>query len=173
MGIVFGMARFVANEIKRSNPEETISIDRMAAVLANKFNTWLIILLTVALSLALHQFIGSTVAMIAFVILRLHTGGRHMPNLDLCVLFSVSLFLFIPFISLPYVWIMGINIITCLILLMNASISRTRTPRPLYIRRQFLSLSLGFSGFIPGFDIIALVCFVQALLLLGKEVKRS
>ncbi len=173
MGIVVGMARLVAKEIKRSNPDETISVDRMAAVLANKFNTWIIVCLTLVLSLTLHHFWESFVAMAGFAILRRSTGGRHMPNLDLCVLFSVSLFLVIPLISLPFMVILAMNILTSLILLANAAISAKTTPRNIYIKKQTVAFLLVLAGFIPVLDNIALACFAQSLLLIGEEVKLS
>lgn len=171
MGLVVGMARLVAREIKRSNPEETISVDRMTAVLANKFNNWIIVSLTAALSIALHHFWESLLATTAFALLRINTGGRHMPNLDLCVLFSVSLFLTIPLINLPYKVIFLINLFSCLILLANAIISFKSIYLNIYIRKQTVSLLLMFAGFFPSLASITLACFAQTILLIGKEVK--
>lgn len=171
MGIVISIARLMAKEIKRSNPEETIGVDRMAAVLANKFNTWVIVLLTLALSFVFHQFFGSLLVMAAFVVLRLQTGGRHMPNLDVCVLFSVSLFLVIPFIELPYKFTLIFNTATMFILFFNATASAGKANRSLYFRRQIISFMLVLLAYFPGLDIIVLSCFSQAVLLLGKEVK--
>lgn len=173
MGVVMGMARLVAKEIKRSNPEETIGVDRMAAVLANKFNTWIIVFLTLTISLIANHFWESLIAMAAFAVLRLNTGGKHMPNLDLCVLFSVSLFIAIPFIILPFKVLLIINTVTCLILIANAAISIKATPRDIFIKRQLVSFLLIFAGFLPVLDMIALACFMQAVLLLGEEVRLS
>jgi accessory gene regulator protein AgrB len=143
----------------------------MAAVLANKFNTWIIVFLTLVLSLTLNHFWESLIAMAAFAILRRNTGGRHMPNLDLCVLFSVSLFLVIPLITLPFKIILAINSIAFLILIAHAVTSFKKTPREIYIRRQAASCLLILAGFIPVLDMITLACFAQSILLLGEEVK--
>ncbi|MDF2925195.1 MAG: putative accessory regulator protein [Paenibacillaceae bacterium] len=162
--IILGIARSAAKVIRKYSGDETASLDRMAAILALKLNTWLIIAATVLLSAFTGRLFESLIAMGVFVALRTNSGGRHMPNLDLCFLVSVSLFLTIPYIPVNNGWFMILFLICLIIFTMNhLAIARDNSK---FIR---VCLILLLSVIDPR-HIIILACTAQAILLLRKEV---
>lgn len=80
-------------------------------------NPFVIIVLSLTISLLLHAFIHTFIGLLALMVLKRYTIGHHLRSSDLCVLLSVSLILSVPllaYILSPYV--LFLNLFTLLLI---------------------------------------------------------
>lgn len=85
--------------VKRANPEETGSVEVMAYALAILIHTLAVVALSLAVGWTTGKLADTAWALASFGLLRLLSGGRHVPSLTGCLIVSVAICASIPHIA--------------------------------------------------------------------------
>jgi accessory gene regulator B len=92
-------ARRISEKISKASTTN-VSVDVMAYALGFYLNFFGVILLTAAAGATLGCFKEAMIAMGAFGVLRICSGGAHMKSLTACTVVSAAIFCAIPFIPM-------------------------------------------------------------------------
>lgn len=114
------VSRHIASAIKKADPTGPASIDVMTYVISIRLNLYLTILFTMLGGLMTGHIIGSMFALGVLMISRKLTGGRHFSSLTICLLFTSSLCIIAPLISLALATNIAINIVAFVIFYIHA-----------------------------------------------------
>jgi len=90
----------------RNNNAQAASMDVLMFSLEVVLNALLVTITVLIVGLASGRFLDALMLLVAFVTLRFFSGGMHLPTSKLCNLISISIFLVLLFLPIPY-WNVG------------------------------------------------------------------
>lgn len=174
MNVIDSLAGKIAVSIKNTNPEKTNSVEVM------KFS--LIILLNGFITLGSAILIGSLagnasvtfLAFVAFVVLRICSGGFHFQSSITCTIVSTILLISIPFIPLNYLWLQVLTWISLFLVLVYAPAriqEHSNIAKKYYPILKCIALLIVGSNLIFRSEVIAIAFFVQSLTLIHSKRK--
>lgn len=166
----------IASMIKQANPEETGSIEVMQYALNIILNSLLIIALSLLIGWTTGHFADTALALLSFALLRVLSGGRHLPNAFSCNLFSITLCSLIPQIAFLFRDHAGIiNLISLLLMLLFAPAPdvNARIPLRWYPRMKLLAvLTVGLNFFLLS-PVIGLTFLAQSLTVISWRRRKQ
>lgn len=172
--IIEAWSEKIAVSIKNANDKETVSVGVMKFALIILFNFSIPFLLSLGIGVVSGTFKGTLLAIIAFAILRMLSGGYHFKSSNVCMLSMVVVAVVPPYIHLLEIWTLILTIISLVLVLLLAPSNMRgyhRMPEKYYPLMKIASALLVSSNFLIASEIMALVFTIQAISLFGwKEV---
>lgn len=161
------MSRTLAIAIKRANPEETHSVEVMVYALTIILNILFIIVTSLVIGLATNSFLSTLLALGSLIIIRILSGGPHIRSAWGCNIVSVLICTVVPHVPM-IVPLLAINIANVIIMLLFSPQpdKNTNIPRRLFPLLKLLSVSLVSCNFIVKSDVMGLIFFIQAIIML-------
>lgn len=141
----------LAVKAKEWYPDLNRDVSDIRYGLALNLNFYGVIVVTLAIGLLTHAFPETALTMAGIWVLRRLTGGRHMPTLTLCFLFSVAVMAAIPHIHLSAYWTDWVNTAALLLTAMFTE----------YRRRLPIAAAIIAVNFVLASDILALAFLSQ------------
>lgn len=160
------LALKISLAIKRSNPDETVSVEVMQYALGIILNTLITFICSILIGLLLHQWTATLLFYICFSLLRICSGGFHLKTALACNIVTTLLCTVTPFAFHPTGSVLlVINIFSLLIMLLFAPNPDSNTHIPLRWFPALKLTSIAFLGlsFLIGSSVIGLAFFVQSL----------
>lgn len=165
----------MAEGIKRRTPDHPASIAVMKHALAILINTTSIIILSLTLGITLGHGWKTAIALTAFALLRMVTGGVHVKTGMMCVLITTGLFVLIALIEVERA---GIYVLTLLSFIMvflwaPAGIEKqSRIPKHFYPHLRYAAAFLVLGSLLVMSETVALCFFIQSLTLFPVRERR-
>jgi accessory gene regulator B len=106
-----------AVKLKQVNPEIEYDPETIAHGLAVKISFYGVILLSLGIALWTGTLMDTAISMIGLKVLRDLTGGRHLPSLTACFIFTILLFTIPPLIGFSPLVISVLNALSLLVIL--------------------------------------------------------
>lgn len=169
------LADRIAVRIKETNPEETASVEVMRYALIGLLHNGITISAALIVGLFFGTFQETFLAVVSLMTLRLVSGGYHFSSMLACSLFSFSVFVAIPFITLGEDALLILNTISLLLCSIFAPSNikeHIRVQEKYFIVFKILSIILVALNFLLLDPIITLGMFAQSLLLITFKVRR-
>lgn len=165
------MAEKLALALKKSNPDETASVEVMKFSLSIILNFAIVTVLSLLIA-ALFKTAGATLlAMIGFAALRAVSGGVHLPVSEWCIAVSVFIFVTIPHLPINDTWCIILSIASIGLVLLFAPSrieNQSRIPKSYYPLLKLVSVLLVALNFWFMSGVLAATFFIQSLLLIRK-----
>ncbi|MFD1774218.1 accessory gene regulator ArgB-like protein [Paenibacillus rhizophilus] len=161
----------LAQGIKRSIPEHPISVNVMRFSLSIIINAFMIILLTLAVSLFTGNTRGAVIALIAFPLLRQVSGGFHLKTGMMCVLVSSAMLTAISFFNVERSYVLFLNMASLLLVAIFAPSrieKQSRIPKSFYPQLKIISCLIVLVNFIVASPVIAATFFIQGISLVSS-----
>ncbi|MCY9592392.1 hypothetical protein PC41400_14785 [Paenibacillus chitinolyticus] len=97
--LVYYLAETLTDWILNKDTLNKLKKDELERGLKKIINFGLIILLVLILSVVTNRVIETLLGMVLLGVMRAILGGHHLPSSDLCVLYTVTLIIVIPYIG--------------------------------------------------------------------------
>ncbi|WP_313639791.1 accessory gene regulator B family protein [Paenibacillus sp.] len=156
----------IVSAIKKTNPEQTHSIEVMQYALSIILNTLFIITVSLLIGGFTGQLMGTLIALLSFGLLRMCSGGAHLKTARACNITSIFICSLIPHLtSLSHSYLIWINLFSLISMVLfapnpdrNAQLSKDW-----YLGLKLLSIMLVLSNFWINSSVIGLAFFIQSL----------
>ncbi|MDF2923602.1 MAG: hypothetical protein K0R57_2516 [Paenibacillaceae bacterium] len=156
----------LAKMVKEANPEQTHSLAIMQYSIEILLNTLSIIIISSIMGWFIGELASTLIVLLSIMVLRLLSGGAHMPTMGGCIVVSVSLCVGIPLIppvGNDIVWLMT-AFSTLFVLLFAPSPERNSNMPPMWVPYfKILSILVVCSNFAIESQIIGWAFLVQAI----------
>jgi accessory gene regulator B len=165
------LAEKMALSLKKMNVDETASVEVMKFSLIAILNAASILILTATAGYITGKPWDTFLALTAFAVLRMFSGGYHLHSSDLCVAVSTLLFAAIPHIPMNTMAVFVLNGVSFILVFLFAPSrieNQTRIPPKYYPLLKIISALLVAVNFYLLSPAIALSFSVQALSLTVK-----
>ncbi|QHW35754.1 hypothetical protein GZH47_33210 (plasmid) [Paenibacillus rhizovicinus] len=162
--------------IKRMNPEQTHSIAVLTYGFTVLLNGFLTLFACIIFGAITGHFTETLISLLTFIMLRQISGGYHLRSALSCCLFSVTIFLLIPWIHVANENILYAMDICSLVLAAVYAPSNIRNqsniPERFYPLLKYLSVLLIAIGSLLRSEVVSITILVQCLLLIRKPERR-
>jgi accessory gene regulator B len=111
------MSLAIAGYLKKSEPDNTPSIEVMTYSLYILLHATITTVLILFVAIIVNHFYETLIALLFFILLRIFGGGYHLHSSKLCTILSVVLICAAPFIPVSQKWCLIINIINIILIL--------------------------------------------------------
>ena len=157
----------IALVIKAANPDKTESVLKMKYALSVYLHLLSIFIFCVIIGLITGKAEETIVALLAFVILRSFSGGKHINSLEGCLIVSVILISIIPHIPVKNNYVVWINTTNVLVMTLFAPLIKelTNIPTKAIPYLKIISVIIVSINFYINSYVIALAFLSQAALL--------
>jgi accessory gene regulator B len=162
----------IASYMKRSEPDDTPSIEVMTYALYIVLHATITVLLILSTSLVLGTFFATGISLFYFMALRFFGGGYHLHSSKLCTVLSVLLICSAPFIQVSQDWIQYINLINILLVLIYAPRNikgYAKIPEKYFIYMKLIALILVACNFYWLNASLLMVSLFHSILLIPKQ----
>ncbi|XID91858.1 accessory gene regulator ArgB-like protein [Paenibacillaceae bacterium WGS1546] len=170
--MIEAISRKLAVQIKEANPDHPASLEVLKYSLAMIINIVGTLVVSLTAAWLLGHFAETLVAMAAFALLRMISGGHHLNSSEYCLLVTAVAANLIPYITLSDPTLNIITILSMLLALLFAPSNiehTTRIPPRFFPLLKVVSIALIASNLLIKSDAIALALLIQTLLLIGKK----
>lgn len=156
--------------IKNKYPNELPSVEIINYVHKFFFSNVIPVILILLVSYLLNSFQSVLIALTSFALLRSVSGGLHLKRIEMCLILSTLVILFIPLMS-EFI-VESVHYITFLSLLLvsyyapSNILKQTKIPEQYFIYLKIISMVIVASNFIIKNEIVATSFFVQAITLI-------
>lgn len=167
--MIEAIANRIAVKLKEANPEETASVDVMKYALFGLIHNTLTFATALIVGLLLGHLVDTLVAAISFMTLRFVSGGYHFKTPLSCLVFSSLIFVVIPFVQVPEMWLYVINSLSLLLALIFAPSNireHIRVPEKYWPLFKVISVIIVGANYFFLNPIITLALFVQSITLI-------
>lgn len=167
MKVLEALSKHISMRIKQSDPLGPVSLEIMEYQLGIWLNAVFTLMITALFGWWCGMLPESMTALTAFFLVRRYSGGVHLKSISACVLVSACLFVLVPFIPLSTIqtiFVTGITVV--LFFIFSPNIFEERNPSALDPYFKTISVLLVSSNFLLQSSEIALICIIQALLLM-------
>lgn len=167
--LIEAIANRIAVKLKEANPEETASVDVMKYALFGLIHNTLTFATALIVGLLLGHLVDTLVAAISFMTLRFVSGGYHFKTPLSCLVFSSLIFVVIPFVQVPEMWLYVINSLSLLLALIFAPSNireHIRVPEKYWPLFKVISVIIVGANYFFLNPIITLALFVQSITLI-------
>jgi accessory gene regulator B len=173
--LIIKFAENLAYSLKKTNPEQTASVDVMKYALIGIINTVGTLLVSLLIGLITGKFIETILALSAFALLRFFSGGYHLKTPSSCIIVSSLIICSIPHIPLNGTAQASLMIISSLLVLVYAPSNIrgfARLPEKYFPILKLISIMIISTNWLLGSSIFAVAYFLQSISLirLRKEV---
>lgn len=166
----------IAISLKKADPHHAASIEVLKFSLIIMLQGMLIVMVSLGIGWITEEFFATILTIIAFVVLRMVSGGIHLNSSLACTVVSVALMTILPHIHLNEEWnrllMYGAVAITFLFAPSNIE-GHSRIDKKYYPVLKLLSVGLISVNFIVLSPTITLAFFVQSVSLLPLRRKNS
>jgi accessory gene regulator B len=172
--IIEGWSEKIAVSINNVDDKKTASVAVMKFALIILFNYSIPVFLSLIIGAICGTFMGTLLSITTFTVIRMLSGGYHFKSSSVCMSAMVIIAVVPPFVHLPEIWIMSLNLLSIVLVLLLAPSNMRgyhRMPEKFYPLMRIASAFLVVSNFAIASEILALVFAIQAISLIGwKEV---
>ncbi|TMV49479.1 post-translational modification of quorum-sensing peptide protein [Paenibacillus mesophilus] len=172
--IIEAWSEKIAVSIKKVNENETVSVGVMKFALIIVFNFTIPFLISLCIGAIGGKFSDTLLAIAAFVMLRMLSGGYHFKSSTVCMLSMIVVAVIPPYIHFSELWTLIFTITSMVLVALLAPSNMRgyhRMPEKYYPLMRIASVLLVASNLVVASEIMALVYLLQAVSLFGwKEV---
>ncbi|OKP84226.1 hypothetical protein A3842_08310 [Paenibacillus sp. P3E] len=155
----------ISAAIKRANPEETSSLEVMQYALNIILNTLITFFAAMAIGLFFNNLLATFIFYISFSVLRICSGGFHLPTAWACNIVTALLCSLTPLLN-PVgqaLWIINaVSLVTMLVFSPNPD-KHAQIPQSLFPALKVISIVMVSLNFLIGSSVIGLAFLVQSL----------
>lgn len=156
----------IVSAIKKTNPEQTHSVEVMQYALSIIMNTLFIIIASLLIGSFTGQLQETFIALISFGWLRMCSGGAHLKTARACNITSILICSLIPHLAFHVhnylIWINLFSIISMALFAPNPD-RNAQLPTNWYLGLKLLSIMLVLANFWIYSSVIGLAFFIQSL----------
>ncbi|MNO40329.1 putative regulator protein [compost metagenome] len=166
----------IVEVIKKSNPEETHSIEVMHYALSIILNTLLIIVTSLCIGGLTGQLKETFITLFSFILLRMSSGGVHLKSARSCNIVSIFICTVIPHITyLIHNHILWINLFSLLVMILCAPNpdANAQIPKEWYLGLKIISIILVSMNFWILSPVIGLAFLFQSFTVIIPLQRRS
>jgi accessory gene regulator B len=170
------LALKIVEGIKKSNPEQTHSIEVMHYALNIILNTLLVIITSLCIGELTGQLKGTFLALCSFALLRMSSGGAHFKSARSCNIVSIFICSLIPHITyLIHNHLIWINLFSLLIMILFAPNpdANAQIPKEWYLGLKLISIILVSLNFWISSSVIGLSFLFQSFTVIIPLLRRS
>jgi accessory gene regulator B len=171
--IIEAWSERIALSIKRANENETVSVPVMKFAIIILINFFIPVITSLMIGLASGRLAETALCIIAFVLLRMASGGFHFQSPILCMISTVIVTAVPPHIMISDTWTTAFTVLSLILVLLRAPSNMrgyNRMPERFYPYLKIASAILVGMNFILDSYVVALVFLIQGVLLY-KNVK--
>ncbi|MFC3767691.1 accessory gene regulator ArgB-like protein [Paenibacillus sp. GCM10012303] len=166
----------LARTIKSANEQQTAHEAVLKYALTIVINFVIPVCASLLIGWITGQFLGTLLSLTAFTLLRAVSGGFHFKSANVCMIVTTCIISIPPHITIPGLWVPVFTSISFIlaVLLAPANIrGYARMPEKYFPIMKVLSLLIIGSNYIWSSSLLAVVFFIQGILLLPlrREVK--
>lgn len=166
--LVKAIASAIAKLLLKFDNDQQFKYYELEFGLRSLVNFWSIIILSLLISLLLNNFGETLITMVSLSLLRKLTGGQHFKSSERCILYSVSLFVLIPYIIDLFTKYIGFVNILDLTLVAALAPLNTYNDKHTMIRYKLASLLLvSLNVFVCQNPIISVAFLAQSINLIN------
>jgi accessory gene regulator B len=170
--MIDSMAEKIALSIKKTNEENTASVAVMKFALIIFINTFSTIFFAMLIGLLTSKPLETVLALFAYALLRIFSGGYHFKSSAQCILVSAVTISVIPHVPLNSIWSSYLLISSFIIVSIFAPSNIkdvTRIPEKYYFVFKIISIIIVSSNFFINSYILTLAFFLQSITLLSRK----
>lgn len=161
------LSRHISRDIKKSDPESTVSLEVLEYAIGIRLNFIATLILTAILGVINGHFLETILALAAFVAARKFSGGYHLKSLTLCAIISSLLFAWIPLIHIQEEHTVFLTLLSCIIfIIFSPNIMEDLNPSKWDPYMKLISTTIVSSNLLINSPILGLAFFAQALLII-------
>ncbi|WP_019909697.1 accessory gene regulator B family protein [Paenibacillus sp. HW567] len=165
----------LAATIKRSNPQETSSIEIMQYALNIILNTLLIIITSLIIGWATGSLTDTAVSLFSFAVLRSFSGGLHLKTATACNIFSITLCTSIPHLSFlikDHLWIYNAFSLFLMLLFAPNPDANVQISQRSYPLMKLIAVLLVATNFFIHSSVLGLAFLAQSLTVIPLERRK-
>ncbi|MCR8980943.1 accessory gene regulator ArgB-like protein [Brevibacillus laterosporus] len=156
--------------IYEANPQSSVSVLNYS--ISVTLNFLAIMIFSILTGYFLGRLSETMTALFSFVILRSFSGGYHLKSLDGCVVATVAIMAFIPYVPMIKLTTVALNVVSATLVMLlapNNVFDEVKVSKEKYPLLKSISFIIVCTNFVFLSPIIALSFFVQSLLLIPKR----
>ena len=160
----------LATRMKEVNPEKTASVEVMAFALQGLIQNVLSVMLAIIIGLLVGKPWETIIAFASFMGLRVVSGGFHFKSALLCLIFSASIFIVVPFFTLSDSVLVLLNLLSLIIVTIFAPANvkeHLRLPEKQLKVFKFVSMVLVAANFVFLTSVVTVAFFAQSITLIN------
>lgn len=149
--ILNSLALKISLAIKKTNPEETVSVEVMQYSLSIILNTLLTFIVTMSIGLVLNNFIETLIFYLSLSLLRIFSGGVHLKSATACNIVTILICSMTPYLfqltGTTLWYITGLSLILMLLFAPNPD-KNTHIPVKWFPSLKLISVIMVCSNFL-------------------------
>lgn len=164
--MIDAISRRMAVGIKEAIPDHPASVEVMRYAIASLINLLGTIVVSVGVAIYLGHLGQTVLALVAFIALRMISGGRHLDSSAACIALTASTTNIIPYIHLSDTYIYVLTPLTMLIAFIYAPCNleqRSRIPARYYSHLKYLTVIVIASNLLLLSSTICICFLLQCL----------
>lgn len=176
MSVIDSFANRIAVSIKKTNPEKTHSVEVMTFALIILINGLVSFSLAMLIGIITGYFLATLLAIVAFVLLRMCSGGYHFQSSVSCTIVSIAIFVLIPHIPMNYMWFLVLTGCSLMLILLYAPAQieqHSNIPKKYYPLLKCIAFVLVCMNLVFQSPVLTLAFFGQALSLIYVKRKEG
>lgn len=170
------LALRIVEVIKKSNPEQTHSIEIMHYALSIILNTLFIIITSLCIGGLTGQLKETFIALFSFILLRMSSGGAHLKSARSCNIVSIFICSLIPHITYlihnHFIWINLFSLLVMILFAPNPD-ANAIIPKEWYLGLKVISITLVALNFWIHSSVIGLAFLFQSFTVIIPLQRRS